>query len=97
LTRNARNTLFERESSTAPFVTATIWYNDAAGAEAMSRNASNRSGNRAEVALMNGGLVVAVTDEWFQVLPGFTADSRAYAIGKCALRHSHCQSVGFRI
>jgi hypothetical protein len=88
LQRGMRQTRFERESMTTPLVTATIWYNDAAGARAMAQNASSRSGDRAEVELFNGGLVVGVTDEWFQVLPGFVADARPYAIGEANARYA---------
>lgn len=88
LRREARHTEFERESMTAPFVTTTIWYNDAPGAEALVNHAATRSGNRAERELLNGGLVVGITDEWFQVLPGFTADNRCYAIGEANARYA---------
>jgi hypothetical protein len=54
----------------------------------MARQAADRAGSRAEVELMNGGLVVAVTDEWFQVLPGFVADARPYAIGEANARYA---------
>ena len=88
LRRNASNARFDRESSNSPFVTTTIWYNDAACAEALAQHAASRQGNRAEVELMNGGLVVGVTDEWFQSLPGFIADGRAYAIGEANARYA---------
>jgi hypothetical protein len=53
------------------------------------------------VELFNGGLVVGVTDEWFTVLPGFTADSRAYAVGEAnaryAIRITNRTEVAFEI
>lgn len=88
LQRTARHTRFERESMTVPFVTATIWYNDAAGAAAMTQSARNRSGDRAEIELFNGGLAVGITDEWFSVLRGFIADARPYAIGEANARYA---------
>ncbi|HMA91870.1 MAG TPA: hypothetical protein VKP30_04245 [Polyangiaceae bacterium] len=88
LRRDVRHARFERESMTTPFATTTIWYNDASGAEALAAQASSRSGNRAEAELFNGGLVVGVTDEWFQVLRGFVADARTYAVGEANARYA---------
>jgi hypothetical protein len=88
LQRGSSQTSFERDAANRPFVSTAIWYNDAAGAEKMAQSAATRSGNRAETELINGGVIVAVTDEWFQVLPGFTADSRTYAIGEANARYA---------
>lgn len=88
LNRDVRHASFERESMTTPFLTTTIWYNDAAGARTLAQQASSRSGNRAEVELLNGGLLVQITDSWFQVLEGFVADGRPYAIGEADARYA---------
>jgi hypothetical protein len=88
LRRDAQLTSFERESMTSPFLTTTIWYNDAAGAEALAQQAASRSGNRAEANLLNSGVTVQVTDNWFEVLPGFMADGRTYAIGEAGARYA---------
>lgn len=88
LQRGVRHARFERESMTTPFATTTIWYNDASGAEALAAPASSRSGDRAEVDLFNGGLVVGITDEWFQLLRGFVADARTYAVGEANARYA---------
>lgn len=88
LNRDVRHAVFQRESPNTPFLTTTIWYNDAAGARAFAQQASSRSGNRAEVELLNGGLLVQITDAWFQVLEGFIADGRPYAVGEANARYA---------
>ena len=88
LQRSVTHTQFNRESPTEPFATATIWYNDAAGAQSMARSARQRTGDRAQTELFNGGLVVSLVDEHTEVLPGFTADSRLCAIGEANTRYA---------
>jgi hypothetical protein len=88
LQRSVTHTHFYRESNTQPFTTTTIWYNDSTGAEALASRAQQRSGDRAEVELLQGGLVVGLVDENAQLLRGFVADGRPYAIGEANARYA---------
>ena len=86
--RGVSHSRFYRASPSEPFTTATIWYNDAAGAAAMAQNAKQKSGDRAEVELFHGGLVVTLVNAQTQILPGFIADDRPYAIGEPDARYA---------
>jgi hypothetical protein len=88
LKSDVRQTSFYRESAGTPFATTTVWYNDAQGAAAVTRKAQQRSGNRAEVELFGGGLVVRIGDGRGNVLPGFIADGKPYAIGSEGQRYA---------
>jgi hypothetical protein len=54
----------------------------------MARSAQQRAGDRAEVELFGGGLVVRVTDDQKNVLPGFIADGRPCAVGAEGSRYA---------
>lgn len=88
LQSDVRQTTFYRESAGTPFATTTVWYNDTEGAAAVTRKAQQRSGNRAEVEIFGGGLVVRLGDGRGNVLPGFIADGRPYAIGSEGQRYA---------
>jgi hypothetical protein len=88
LQRGVSHTRFYRASASEPFATSTIWYNDAAGAAAMAQSAKQRSGDRAEVELFHGGLVVSLVNAQNQPLPGFIADDRPLAIGEPNARYA---------
>jgi hypothetical protein len=77
---------FVRDSAN-PFATATLWYNDRVGAEAMARASDYRYFQQGNATALNGGLTVTLQGERGQELPGFYAGGRYYAIGEPGERY----------
>jgi hypothetical protein len=79
-------TPFER-ASTEPFALVAVHYNDAEGIEAQ---AGRRGGALAPVSASTpqGGISIALTDEWGSPLPGLDAPGRAYVVGRAGQRYN---------
>ncbi len=81
-------TAFFRADPERPFATATLYYNDAAGVQAMAAQ-SGRSSYYDDVAapVAGGQLDVQVLDEYLRPLPGTQAGGRTYVVGEAGQRY----------
>lgn len=79
---------FLRDDGNRPFGTATIWYNDREGANAMARASDYRNIDRSVVPVLGGALTVSVRGENGYVLPGFMGGGRQYVVGEPGQRYT---------
>lgn len=78
---------FERDDSDSPFVTVSIFYNDAEGIHAMSRGGSLGARERGGVEVAGGALTVRLLDEQGRPLPTYDVGARRYVIGSDGERY----------
>jgi hypothetical protein len=77
---------FSRDSE-SPFAVSALWYNDRAGANAMSRWADYRSHATGAIPVQGGAITVALRDSSGRPLDGFFAGGKDYIIGEAGSRY----------
>jgi hypothetical protein len=82
------STRFDRADSQSPFATASMFYNDANGAEAMARRHGSTHRTEAAFSVAGGALTFGLTDGSGRFLSAFEAGDRNIVIGEAGSRYS---------
>ena len=79
---------FVRADQGTPFATASVYYNDAEGANAMASASGFRRTGAGAFTVANGSVNVGLRDEHRSFLSGFIAGDRSYVIGEAGRRYT---------
>jgi hypothetical protein len=79
---------FVRADADTPLATASLFYNDAAGARAMASQSGFRRTSSGSFTIAGGAVSIGLRDESGNFLSGFVAGERDYAIGEAGSRYA---------
>ena len=79
---------FVRADSSSPFATASLFYNDEAGAKAMAQASGFRRTSGGMISVASGSVGLGLRDERGNFLSGFVAGERNYSVGEAGSRYT---------
>jgi hypothetical protein len=79
---------FVRADQGTPFASASVYYNDAEGANAMASSSGFRRTGAGAFTVANGSISLGLRDEHRSFLSGFITGDRSYVIGEAGRRYT---------
>jgi len=79
---------FVRADASSPFASASLFYNDQAGARAMASATGFRRTNGGMASIANGAMTIGIRDGSGNFLSGFVAGDKNYVVGEAGSRYT---------